>query len=114
MLKYQKQKTHKPETMLSTVLAFIQVGLVVVGLIGVSIRLFSDKGWLQQWLNSLMRAELARTIIVGLLIFVAGYLLKNWMDSGDGKQGIIADALLYLMMVIGIYFVYNFIASGGF
>lgn len=112
MLKYQKQKTRK-ETLLSTMLAFIQVGLVGVGLIGISIRLFSDNGWFQQWLNSLMRAELARTIIIGLLVLIAGYLLKGWMDSGDDKQNIVADAMLYLMTAVGIYFVYQFIASGG-
>ncbi|HEY3327818.1 MAG TPA: hypothetical protein VGK14_11730 [Novimethylophilus sp.] len=113
MLKYRNQHTHKPETLLSTIFSFLQVGLVLVGLVGLSVHLFEDKGWLKQWLGSLMRTEIVHTAIGAVLLLIAGYLLKGWMHSGDEKrQSQIADAMLYLMMIVGGFFIFRLITEG--
>lgn len=113
MLKYQKQKASR-STLIPTILAFVQVGLVIVGLIGVSMRLFEDKGWLQQTLTTLMDAKWVNIIVGGILLAIAAYLLKNWMAGSEGKQGVVADAMLYLMTAVGVYFMFNFITEGHF
>ena len=113
MLKYRNQRTHKPETLLSTIFSFLQIGLVLVGLIGLSIHLFQDKGWLHQWLTRLMRVEIAYSVIGGLLLLVAGYLLRGWMHSADeGRQSQIADAMLYVMMIVGGFYLFRLITEG--
>ncbi len=115
MLKYHNQHTHKPETLLSTLLSFLQVGLVTIGLIGLSVRLFEDKGWFKQLLGRIMRAEFAQIAIASVMLIIAGYLVRSWMHSGDeGQQSRIADAMLYLMVLVGAYFIYNLVATGSF
>jgi len=113
MLKYQKQKSNS-STLLTTILAFVQVGLVIIGLIGVSMRLFEDKGWLQQWLTSIMDAKFGNLIVGAVLLFIGGYLLRSWMAGSEGKQGMVADAMLYLMTGVGMYFVFHIVTEGGF
>jgi hypothetical protein len=115
MLKYRNQRTHKPETLLSTLLSFLQVGLVTVGLIGLSVRLFEDKGWFKQVLGRVMRAEFAQIAIAAVMLVIAGYLMRGWMHSGgEEQQSRIADAMLYLMMLVGAYFVFNLVTAGSF
>lgn len=111
MLKYNR-KHDKSNSALSTLLSFVQIALVILGLVGVSIRLFEEKGWLQQWLHSLMNAKLSHSILIIVLVLVGGYLVKSWMATGDEKQNATADAMLYLMMVVGAYFLFNLITTG--
>lgn len=113
MLKYRNQRTHKPETVFTIMLAFVQIGLVLIGLVGLSIHLFQDKGWLHQWLGDLVRLEILKTVLAGVVLLVGGYLFKGWLHSGDeGRQNFVADALLYLMAIVGVYFLFRLITYG--
>jgi hypothetical protein len=113
MLKYQNQRTHKPETPFTIALAFVQIGLVLLGLVGLSIHLFEDKGWLHQWLGSLMRLELVYMVIGGVVVLAGGYLFKGWLHGRDeGAQNRIANALLYVMAIVGVYFLFRLITEG--
>ncbi len=117
MLKYQKQnKNMQTDSLLSVMLAGAQLVLVVIGLIGISIEFFRDKGWLKQSLSAIMNTSNSTLIMalpVGLLVFLVG---KSWMDSHSERKssGVIADAMLYVMMLVGVWVIYKFVSEGGF
>lgn len=116
MLKYDKLKSNKkPDDLLSVVLSVGQMLLVVAGLIGIAIQFFRDKGWLKTWLSSLMNASMS-TLVIALPVMLLGYLvLQAWMGSHSERESsnLIADIMLYVMMLVGVWFIYNFLTTGG-
>lgn len=116
MLKYQKlKKDSRPDSLLSVILSVGQLLLVVVGLVGISIEFFRDKGWLKQSLSAILNTSNSTLIIalpVALLAFLVG---KSWMDSHGEREtsNLIADVMLYAMMLVGAWVIYKFVAEGG-
>jgi hypothetical protein len=115
MLKYQKLKEgSRPDSLLVVVLSGIQLLLVIIGLIGISVQFFRDKGWLKQWLSSLMHANVS-TLIVAVPVIILMYLVGiSLMGSKAKHQGSsrTGDAMLYIMMLVGLWFAYSFITTG--
>lgn len=116
MLKYDKRnKNMRTDSLLSVILSGGQLVLVVIGLIGISYEFFRDKGWLKQSLSTLMNTSnstLMMVLPVGLLVFLVG---KSWMSSQGERESsnVIADIMLYFMMLVGAWVIFNFVTAGG-
>lgn len=116
MFKYDKKnKSMRTDSLLSVILSGGQLLLVVVGLIGVSIEFFRDKGWLKQSLSAIMdtsNSTLMMALPVGFLMFLVG---KSWMDSHGERESsnVIADVMLYVMMLVGVWVIFKFVTEGG-
>jgi hypothetical protein len=112
MFKYQNQKTKKPDSILTTLLAGLQAGLVLVGIVGISVKLFDEeKGLVRQWFDYAISAKLSNLVVIGILI-VAGYYLFNWWVKGsDQKHGAIGNILMYGMMAVGAYVLFQFLSN---
>lgn len=107
------QKNIKPESIIETILASIRLGLCLLGIIGLSVETFRDDGWLKRALSSLINSE--SVLIAVPLIFIGLFLLNRLMSAPtDGKSTVIGDLPLYLMMGIGIFFLFKLITTGGF
>lgn len=117
MLKYQKQnKNMRTDSLLTVILSGGQLVLVVIGLIGVSVEFFRDKGWLKQSLSAVMNTSTSTLVMalpVALLVFLVG---KSWMDAHGERESsnVIADIMLYAMMLVGVWVVFKFLTGGGF
>lgn len=113
MSRYDKIPLKKPDSLISLLWAVVQFFLLLCGLIGLSVQLFREKGWLHQALRGLMNAEsttLVVTLPVALLVFLA---VKSWLTSQDReKSSLAADAMLYVMMAVGAWFIYSYLANG--
>lgn len=116
MLKYGKPIDKKPQTLIATMLSGLQIAVMIVGLIGLSVHLFKDKGWLNHWLGSLMKAGISQIIVTISLLLLAGYLLNHWLHSADddSKNNRVGDYLMYLMMMVGAFFIFNLVTTGSF
>lgn len=115
MLKYRKlKKGSRPDSLLFAVLSGVQFLLVVIGLIGISVQLFRDKGWLKQTLSAIMNTSTS-TLLVALPVVLLAYLVgKSWMNShGEHESAnLTADVMLYVMMLVGAWFIFSYIISG--
>ena len=116
MLKYGKPIDKKPQTLVSTLLSVLQMAVMIVGLIGLAVHLFKEKGWLSRWLGNLMQAETSQIVVAIPLLLLAGYLLNLWLHSADddNKNNRMGDYMMYLMMMIGAFFIFNLVTTGSF
>jgi uncharacterized membrane protein len=115
MLKYQKLKNgSRPDSLLAIILSVAQLMLVLIGLIGISVEFFRDKGWLKQTLSAIMNTSISAMIIalpVILLVFLVG---KSWMNSQSEREAssLAGDLMLYFMMLVGAWFIFSYFSSG--
>ncbi len=106
----------RTDSLLSVILSGSQLLLVVIGLIGVSVEFFRDNGWLKQSLSAIMSTSTSTLVMalpVALLVLLVG---KSWMDTQGERasSNVIADIMLYVMMLVGIWVIYKFVSGGGF
>jgi hypothetical protein len=115
MLKYQKlKKNSQPDSLLFVVLSGIQFLLVVIGLIGISVQFFRDKGWLKQTLSAILNTS-SSTLLVALPVFLLAFLVgKSWMNSHSERESssLTGDVMLYVMMLVGVWFIFSYLSSG--
>ncbi|MEO8417555.1 MAG: hypothetical protein ABI475_02380 [Methylophilaceae bacterium] len=107
----RNDSSNRPDSLLFTVAAIGRVGLVIIGLIGLSVEIFRDNGWLKQLLGKLFSSSLGLVIIPIAIIVI--YFVNQWLSSAsDGKASARGDLPLYLMMAIGAFFLLNLITKG--
>jgi hypothetical protein len=115
MLKYAKPVRGKPDNPIATMLALIQLIVMLVGIIGLGVHFFAEKGWLKRFLDGLFSADTGTIAVTVLPILAAGYLLHRWMTSkSEGIQKTVGDIMMYLMMLAGAFFIYKVMADGTF
>lgn len=111
--KYSKNKDIKPESNISSMLAFGRMALMMVGIIGLSLELFRDDGWLKTGLSKLFESTTSMMLIP--VIILSLWLLNRWMSSGSkGETRKSGDVPMYLMMLAGAYYLFTFMTSGTF
>jgi len=102
-----------PDSLAKVMVALFQVGLVLVGLIGLSVEFFRDNGILKQTLNKMLNSSLGLWSIP--LAILALYILNKWINSqSSGKASKRGNLPMYLMMAIGAFFTFRLITTGGF
>jgi len=103
----------KPDSLKKVLVSVAQFGLMLIGLIGISIEFFRDNGWLKQIITKMANSPLG--LFSFPLLFVALFLLNKWMSGKtDGKASARGNLPMYLMMAIGAYFVFNIVTTGSF
>ncbi len=113
MEKYQKNKDIKPDTLLQTIVSVGRLILVLLGIIGIAIEFFKDDGWLKQTLSKMLNSDIGLWWI--LIVAVILYLFNRWMNSVSmGKASKRGDLPLNVMMLVGAFFLYRIITTGGF
>ena len=116
MLKYRKLKVKEnPDSLLSLLLSIIQLGLMLLGLLGLAVHMFEDNGWLNHWLGALFKTS-GISLLIGLIfLLVFGTLIKQVIRVPDNVfQSRVADMMILLMMLLGLYFVYRLVVIGSF
>lgn len=113
MSKPARTPENQPESLLATLLAFLRISLMLIGIIGIAVHLFSDEGWLSRlagWLFSSTWTMLSiPLIILGL------YLANRWLTTPKrGELSKRGDIPLYIMMAIGLFFLFRLADTGSF
>ena len=113
MAKHQKMvKQQKPDNLLTTLVAVARIGLMIIGIIGLAVEIFRDDGWLKQ-LFAKMADSPANLIAIPVVIIVL-YFVNGWISVNSDKKSAKGDLPLYVMMAIGVFFLFHLITTGSF
>ncbi len=107
----------KPESLLSILKALGEFALLTFGIVGLSVRLFHEQGWLRQLLEKLLTAAFTSSILALIVGAVAIVIAKSWFDAfmaRADKTSAYGNMLMYAMMLAGVYFLILFITTGSF
>jgi membrane protein insertase Oxa1/YidC/SpoIIIJ len=111
--KYSKNADIHPESKLSVLLAVVRLVLMGFGLIGIALELFREGGWLSELMSKVF--ESTTTMLLIPVIIFALWLLNRWLStpnkSETKKSG---DIPMYVMIAIGIYYIYRIFTTGSF
>lgn len=102
----------KPDSLISTLIAVGRFGLMLLGIIGISVEIFRDDGWLKQLLGKAFASPGALLLIP--LAIGALYLLDKFITNAAGTTSKKGDIPLYIMMAIGAFFLFRIITTGSF
>ena len=111
--KYAKNKDIQADTLLKTLSSVAGIALVFIGLIGIGLEFFKEGGWLKTALAWLFESTTHMMFIP--VIILAGWLFNHFISSSaKGEKKKSGDIPMYIMMAIGVYYVYRFVTTGGF
>jgi Na+/H+-dicarboxylate symporter len=111
--KYRKNKDIKPDSALSGIAAAVRMGLMLVGIIGITMELFRDDGWLKTALSKLFDST-TNMMFIPVIIFVL-WLLNRWITSPNKSETLKSgDLPMYLMMAVGAYYSFKLFTTGSF
>lgn len=111
--KYSKNADILADTPLKTIISGAGMVLLLIGLIGIAMEFFKDDGWLKTALAWLFDSTTHMMFIP--VIFVVLWLLNRWMSSaalGEKKKS--GDLPMYIMIAVGLFYVFRLITTGGF
>ncbi|MFJ5445566.1 hypothetical protein ACIKP9_04940 [Methylobacillus methanolivorans] len=103
----------KPESLLSTLLAVLRLGLMLIGIIGLAVHLFNDEGWLDHAMTWIFSSTWTMLAIPGAILVL--YLANRWLTTPRrGELSKRGDIPMYAMMAIGLFFVFRLATTGSF
>lgn len=101
----------KPDTLFATLAAVGRFVLVVLGLIGISVHVFREDGWLHQLLGKIFTSNSWLLVIPLALIVI--YFVNGWLSSAPkNKPYTRGDIPLYIMMGVGAFFAVKLLSTG--
>jgi heme/copper-type cytochrome/quinol oxidase subunit 2 len=101
----------KPDTLLATLMAIGRLSLVVIGLVGVTVHLFREEGWLNQMLGQMLVSSSWLLIIPLALVIL--YFFNGWLSTAPKNQPYKrGDIPLYIMMGVGAFFLGKLLMTG--
>ena len=111
--KYSKNANINPESHLSSIFAILRMGLMLVGIFGITFELFRENGWLSKLLGNIIDSRtnmlLAAVALFGL------WIVNRWLSTPNKSETKRAgDLPMYAMMAVGAYYIYRLFALGGF
>ncbi|HEY8118548.1 MAG TPA: hypothetical protein VIE91_04855 [Methylophilaceae bacterium] len=105
-------KDTSPDSLLHTIIAISRLLLMLIGIIGLSVEIFRDNGWLNQLLAKILSSPAGLiSVPIGLAVL---YFFNRWLTTASDGSISKGDLPLYLMMAIGAYFLFNLITTGSF
>ncbi len=111
--KYRKNADIKPESGLNNMLAIGRFILIVIGLIGLAIEFFKDGGWLKNSLSWLFEdtSHMVFIPVIGVVL----WLVNRWITAPSKVETKKSGNLpLYVMMGLGLYYLFRIVTTGGF
>lgn len=102
----------KPDSLITTLAAVGRFGLMLLGIIGISVEIFRDDGWLKQLIGKAFASP--GTLLLIPLAIGALYVLDKVITNAAGTASKKGDIPLYIMMAIGAFFLFRLITTGSF
>lgn len=111
--KYSKNANITPESHLSSILAILRMGLMMVGIFGITFEMFRENGWISKLFGDLINST--GSLLLGVLALLGLWLLNRWFSSPSKSEASrVGDIPMYVMMAVGVYYIYRLITSGNF
>lgn len=111
--KYSVNSNIKPESKLSVLLSVIGMGLMLLGIIGITIELFRENGWLKTLLHKIFQSTTSMMSIPVIMLVL--WLLNRWITSPNKSETLKGgDLPMYAMMAVGAYYLFRLLTTGAF
>ena len=109
--KYKKNANIKPDTLMHTLTSVGSMLLMLVGIIGLAMEFFNGLvGRFFGWLFD----STAHMMFIPVIMLVL-WLLNRWFSTPSKNETKKSGNLpMFLMMLVGTYYVYRFVTTGGF
>ncbi|MGQ0442620.1 MAG: hypothetical protein ACT4OH_04105 [Methylophilaceae bacterium] len=111
--KYKKNADIRPDTLLQTIISVGSIILMLIGIVGIAMELFKDEGWLKTGLAKLFSSTTTMMFIPVIILVL--WLLNRWFSTpakNETKKS--GNIPMYLMMLVGAYYIFRIITTGGF
>ena len=95
--KYAKNADIKADTALKTTISVVGMLLMLIGLVGIGLEFFKDGGWL-------------KTAFAWL--FESTTRMMSSTNPNESKKS--GNIPMYIMIAVGVFYVYKFVTTGGF
>ena len=106
--KYSKNANIKADTPFKSIMAFTGVILMLFGMVGLAIELFSHNDWLNNaWFvlqYHLILQDPTRLIYIAMGLLGLYLLGKFFSPQGSDKKSGKGNMLMYIMIAIGLYY----------
>ncbi|HEY9210218.1 MAG TPA: hypothetical protein VIO56_02300 [Methylotenera sp.] len=111
--KYSKNANITPESHLSSILAILRMGLMLVGIFGITFELFRENGWLSKLLGDVI--DSTANMLLAAVALLGLWLLNRWLSTPNKSETKrTGDIPMYAMMAVGAFYIYRLFTSGGF
>lgn len=111
--KYSKNANIKPESHLNSILAILRMGLMLVGIFGITFELFRENGWLSRLLGDVI--DSTANILLAAVFLLGLWLLNRWLSSPNKSEAKrTGDIPMYAMMAVGVFYIYRIFTSSVF
>ena len=111
--KYKKNANIKPDTLMHTLTSVGSMLLMLVGIIGLAMEFFKDNGLVRRFFGWLFDST-KHMMFIPVIILVL-WLLNRWFSTPSKNETKKSGNLpMFLMMLVGAYYVYRIVTTGGF
>ena len=111
--KYAKNANIQADTPLKTITSVLGMLLMVIGLVGIGFEFFKDDGWLKTAMAWLFEST-TRMLFIPVIIFVLWFANRMMSSTNPDESKKSGNIPMYLMIGVGLFYVYRFITTGGF
>lgn len=97
--------------LLGTLWSYFLFTLVLIGITGLTWRMFSEHGWAEQMLGVVWDAEVRNPLIMTPVIGGAVYLSVVFLRGGlrPGWDHLVGSALVFVLSLCGVYFTWQWL-----
>jgi hypothetical protein len=105
--KYKQNADIKPDTLLQTIISVGSMLLMVIGIVGIATDFFREDSWIINLFAWFFQST-GRMMLIPVVIFIL-WLLNRWISSpSKDKKKKSGNIPMFLMILVGIYYVYQF------
>lgn len=106
--KYKGNADIRPDSLMQTITSVISMLLMLIGIIGIATDFFKEDSWIKKLLAYLFQST-STMLLIPLIIFVLWLLNRLISSPNKDKKKNSGNLPMYLMMVVGAYYVYQFL-----
>lgn len=108
---YNKNRDIRPDGPWQVLQALVTVALIICGLIGIGVHLFGSEATPYDWWHWLTASPLNSALAVLAIVAVIGFHRYNTHISNQKRRSA-SNLPVYLMMLVGVYFIYRLLTTG--
>lgn len=111
--KYSKNARIKAESRLSLAFAIVRMALILIGIFGLTYEIFRENGLLTRALGGIFDS-ITNMLIAVIVILILWLLNRLFSQPHKAEKAGAGDIPMYLMMAVGVYYLYLLISTGKF
>lgn len=109
--RYSKNRDIRPDSGWKILQAVLTLGLVLCGLVGIAVHLFSSDSRPTDWLQWLMASPM--NMVLAVITLLSLFVFHRYISHLSNQQRRSAsDFPVYVMMLLGAYFIYQLLTTG--